>query len=411
MGQQVNVYRELSLKIPQALVKAGTAYEALANIIDGYGVNLAQDYGAALSNRTYAMSINADTGSTDMTGDTMTGAIRGRTVVGTTQTNCSLHGIQGNIDVGTVSFQGNIFAVAGVMDCYGDTTMGSGAAFYGGAANFTIWNEATTTVGAGGVWAGVDILQNSGKPTLGSGAINPAIHIRSSSSSTVWSVGIDINGCARGINFDGVVPPAGAGNYGQTLDCTWLAVDPGSGGSFGAKLMFSNTDTSLNPLYGLGLRCRSYAAGAIAVGLNVSASAAIASSGQLLGGQFYLQNSGSYTIVGVYESTALYCKSWLTAACSPSASALWIDDESSTKATAQYMVDITMNGSVEIDNVFHIYGGDPGADTFINFDTCDQGTGAFVAANTTAVASLTNTHRIKCLVNGTTTGYIHLFSN
>jgi len=405
-------YKNVLLKNSQILT--GTAYEATASIIDGYGLSLAKKYAAARSNRDYILHINADTGATDLTGDTYDGAIRGRLVIGTTQTNASLMGVVGCVDVGSAkNIQGNVFGIDGVLDFYANSTAGSGAAFYAGAGRFTVWNEGTTTVGAGGVLCGIDICQNSGKPTLGSGAINPAIHIRSSAAGTVWAVGIDINGCARGINFDGVVPPAAAGNYGQTLDCTWLAVDPGSGGTFGAKLMFSNTDTSGYVLYGLGLRCRSYYAGAKVVGLNVSGSSAVIASGQVMGGEFYLQSAASLTIVGGggFPSTALHVKSWLLAACSPAASALWIDDESDTKATSQYMVDITMNGSIEIDRVFHIYGGDPGADTFIDFDTCDQGTGAFVAANTTAVGSLTNTHRIKCLVNGTTTGYIHLFSN
>jgi hypothetical protein len=203
--------------------------------------------------------------------------------------------------------------------------------------------------------------------------------------------------------------PAGAGNYGNALNTDWIAIDPGSGGSFGAKLMFSNTDASGYCLYGVGIRCRSYETGAIAVGLNVSASAAHASAGQLIGGQFYLQNSGSYTIDGAYESTALYAKSWLTAACAPIASALWIDDESSTKATLQYMVDITMNGTVEPDAVFHIYGGDPGADRFIIFEACDQGAGKFVEADSTDGADLTSFYKVKCTV-GTTTAYLHLFT-
>jgi len=223
-------YKNVILKNSQILT--GTAYEALASIIDGYGISLAKKYSASRSNRDYLLEINADTGNTDLTGDTMVGAIRGRTVVGTTQTNCSLHGIQGNIDVGTVSFQGNIFAVSGVIDCYGATTMGSGAAFYGGAANFTIWNEDTTTVGAGGVWAGVDILQNSGKPTLGSGAINPAIHIRSSASGTAWghgiyvkassaTTGMYIGSCTTGINIEGTVTLAlGIGTTTQLTTAT-----------------------------------------------------------------------------------------------------------------------------------------------------------------------------------------------
>lgn len=225
------------------------------------------------------------------------------------------------------------------------------------------------------------------------------------------TLGISLAGAVRGINFDGIVAPAAAGNYGQTLDCTWLAIDPGSGGSFGAKLMFSNTDTSGYTLYGFGLRCRSYAAQANAVCFNASASAGVANSGQLMGGEFYLQNSGSYTINDSdgLPSTALHVKSWLAAACSQTASALWIDDQSTTKATAQYMVDITMNGSVEIDKVFHIYGGEPGADTFIDFDTCDQGAGAFVTA--TASGGATRSHKIKCTVNGTTVGYLSLYTD
>jgi hypothetical protein len=231
----------------------------------------------------------------------------------------------------------------------------------------------------------------------------------STASYTNFSYGLYLSGCTRGISFDGVSPPAAAGNYGQTLDCTWLAVDPGSGGSFGAKLMFSNTDTSGYTLYGFGLRCRSYAASAVAVALNVSASAAVASSGQLIGGEFYLQNSSTFTIVGANQSTALHVKSWLAADCSPSASALWIDDESTTKATTQHMVDITMNGTIELDTVFHIYGGDPGADTFIHFDTCDLGTGAFVTS--TASGGATRSYKIKCKVNASTTAYMSLYTD
>ena len=208
--------------------------------------------------------------------------------------------------------------------------------------------------------------------------------------------------CPRGIVFDGIVPPAGAGNYGQTLDCTWLAIDPGSGGSFGAKLMFSNTDQSGYTLYGLGLRCRTYYAQANAVCFNASASAAVANSGFLMGGEFYMQSASSMTIndAGGLPSCALHVKSWLLAACSQTASALWIDDESDTKATTQYMVDITMNGSALIDNVFHIYGGDPGASFLFNFDTCNQGAGAFCIPGAT-VAGTPNV-KLKCKFGSTT---------
>ncbi|MFA5378035.1 MAG: hypothetical protein WC455_19950 [Dehalococcoidia bacterium] len=211
------------------------------------------------------------------------------------------------------------------------------------------------------------------------------------------------------------------GNWGETLNTVtksgtvlsngWYAITGHASAAFGAKLMFSNVGASASILYGLGLRCRSYVAGARAVCFNASGSAAVAASGQVMGGEFYLQNSGAYTIADPtgLPSTALHVKSWLQAACSDAASALWIDDESSTKATSQYMVNITMNGSVEIDKVFHIYGGDPGADTFIDFDTCDQGAGAFVVA--TASGGATRSHRVKCTVNGTTVGYMSIYTD
>ena len=180
MSQQVNVYRELSLKVPDALVKAGTPYESSDYIVDSkYGINIAQDYGASLSNRTWAVHINADTGGTDMTGDTYSGAIRGRLVIGTTQTNASLMGVAGCIDVGDgVDIQGNMFGLDGVLDFYGDTTAGSGAAFYAGAIRATVWNEGETTLGAGAVLSGIDLYEVGAIHAAGSGALNPAITIR-----------------------------------------------------------------------------------------------------------------------------------------------------------------------------------------------------------------------------------------
>ena len=211
------------------------------------------------------------------------------------------------------------------------------------------------------------------------------------------------------------------GNYGATLNTVtksgdvltngWYSVAGAAGGAFGAKLMFSNTGLTTTVMYGFGLRARTSVAGSRAVTLNVSGSAAVALSGQVMGGEFYLQNSGLFTIADPdgHPSCALHVKSWLTAACADTASALWIDDESTTKATTQYMVNITMNGDVEIDKVFHIYGGDPGADTFIDFDTCDQGAGAFVVA--TASGGATRSHKIKCTVNGSTAGYLSLYTD
>ena len=210
------------------------------------------------------------------------------------------------------------------------------------------------------------------------------------------------------VNFDGVTPPATPGNYGNTLDCTWLAIKGNN--SFGAKLMFSNTATDSSVLYGLGLRTRSYYAGAKAICFNAAASAGVDNSGQLIAGQFYMQTGGK-TVAASLPCTALYCKSVLDAACANAASAIWIDDGSTVKATTQYMVDITMNGSIQLNDVFHIYGGDPGAAHFIDFDTCDQGSGAFLSADTTAFSAVSRTYKVKCLVNGTVTAYLSLSSN
>jgi len=408
-GAEVVAYTKDSAGV-YALQKTGLAYEALANIVDGTAVSLATGYGAASSNRNYAFEIHADTGSTDLTGDTMVGAIRGRTVVGTTQTNCSLHGIQGNIDVGTVSFQGNIFAVTGVMDCYGSTTMGSGAAFYGGAANFTIWNEATTTVGAGGVWAGVDILQNSGKPTLGSGAINPAIHIRSSASGTAWGHGIYVKAssattgmyigtCTTGINIEGTVTLAlGIGsttalttattalnavkvqsNFSGTASTYHIAnffisqytsTGTGSLRSVVGQVDFSGTQTTASTAqYLTGIHGRAKVSGTVYNSALVVAGV----TAQLLAG-------GTWTAANL-----VYC--------------LWVDNQLATNPTAGRvaMVGIRQNnnsGTAIVDYVFDIYGAVIAR--FANFDSCISG--GFITASSSAG---TLSHKIKCHVDGT----------
>lgn len=392
-------------------------------------------YGVELENATYtaAFRVYSDDG-----GDALYPAsgsipdVRGglfRTLLTADQTsgNVRVHALVGQLKAyatSTSTAKWNNEQISAVHG-YAELVRASGTMTLGGygvtaGVMATVETSGTMTVNTNHVLAGVasisklsatGLTQTGKTAALYTGVYDATNWSDGSDARTKWAYGLYLSGCVRGISFDGVTPPTDAGNYGQTLDCTWLGVDPGSGGSFGAKLMFSNIDTSGYVLYGLGLRCRSAAASAKAVCFNASGSAAVASSGQVMGGEFYLQNSGSYTIVGGagYPSTALHVKSWLAAACSPSASALWIDDESSTKATAQYMVDITMNGSVEIDKVFHIYGGDPGADTFIDFDTCDQGAGAFVTA--TASGGAIRSHRIKCTVNGTTVGYMSLYTD
>lgn len=217
-------------------------------------------------------------------------------------------------------------------------------------------------------------------------------------------VGLKFTNCTKAINFDDMVPPADAGNYGQTLDCTWLAVDPGSGGSFGAKLMFSNTDTSGYTLYGLGLRCRAHAASAVAVGLNIGVSATAASASQIKGMDSFISNSGSYTLVGSASvpSCAGHFKSTMAAAAG-AVHVLWIDDESTTKPTVFNMVNITMNGSALVDNVFKVYGGDPGATNLFNFEACNQGAGAFLTPGSTVAGN--PSVKLRC-VFGSTTFYL-----
>lgn len=192
------------------------------------------------------------------------------------------------------------------------------------------------------------------------------------------------------VNFDGVSVPASPGNYGNTLDCTWLAI--AGGGSFGAKLMFSNPAVDSSVLYGLGLRVRSNYAGAKVVGLNVSVSANVANSGQLIGGQFYM-DTGAYAITTSLACCALYCKSRNAAANPNVTSSLWVDDGATVKPTTSYMVDVTMNGNtITHDGVFHIYGGSKGADSLFLFDTCEQG-GSFLEV--TASGGATRGARLK----------------
>jgi len=166
--------------------KPTSAYEALAYMVDGYNVNLATDYASAFT-RKYALDIEADTGSTDLTGNVNVGAIQGRVVAGTTQTNCGISGVVGVLDVGTVNLQGNFNGACGVLDFYGSCTLGTGAACYGAGLVSVVWNEANTTLGAGAVLSGVDIIENGAVYAYGSGAVNPAVYIRGN-----WQYGIYI---------------------------------------------------------------------------------------------------------------------------------------------------------------------------------------------------------------------------
>ena len=193
---QYGVYMEPT-HIHHAFRAGNQPGEALANIIDGYGISMALDYSATrysfgTSYRLYGLEINGDTGSVDCTGDVNLGAIKGRMVAGTTQSNCGISGIVGTLDVGTVNLQGNFNGVCGVMDLYGNCTLGTGATCYGAGLVSVVWNEAQTTLGAGAVLSGVDIVENGAIYSAGSGALNPGITIRGS-----WTSALNITaaGC------------------------------------------------------------------------------------------------------------------------------------------------------------------------------------------------------------------------
>lgn len=189
-------YKRLRIEHPEFGTSADIK-ESSTYITDSYGQSLAKLYGASRSNRDSIVNITANTGSTDLTGDTYDSAVRGRLVIGTTQTNASLMGTIGCVDVGaSKNIQGNVFGVDAVLDFYGACTAGSGASFYAGAIRGTIWNEGTTTVGASGFLSGLDLCQNSGAPTLGSGAHNPAINVRCQSTYR-WEYGIYMSGSVK----------------------------------------------------------------------------------------------------------------------------------------------------------------------------------------------------------------------
>ena len=262
----------------------GTPYESTAYIIDGYGVSLATHYGASRSNRDFLFHINADTGSTDLTGDTYEGAIRGRLVIGTTQTNASLMGVVGSIDVGDgVDIQGNYFGLDAVLDFYGDSTVGSGASSHNGAIRGTIWNEGTTTLGAGAVLAGINLYQVSGKPTLGSGAINAGVYIRADASSHAWGYGIYI--------LSGMATVAMAAFAPVNIAITQTSATPGTSRAIYGKQTSHTSMTSGNLV---GVR------GEVTVGGSVSTGVYLyGAQGKLIGGSNTI-TAGNGMVCGVY---------------------------------------------------------------------------------------------------------------
>lgn len=257
MSQDVKVYRSLELKRPVGIMKAGTClpsstYEALAYMVDGKNINLAKGYSSSFM-RKYVVDICGDTGSTDCTGNVNLGAIKGRVIAGTTQTNCGISGVLGVLDVGTVDLQGNFNGACGVLDFYGDCTLGTGASCYGAGLVAVVWNEATTTLGAGAVLSGVDIVENGAVGSFGSGSRNPGINIRgnfrealyaaittikttgqnivdlqvtdSVALASGYSRGIYINWTKTGAQTGGAVNPLAIDFAATTANCTEVALE------------------------------------------------------------------------------------------------------------------------------------------------------------------------------------------
>lgn len=166
-----------------------TPTQTAAGQVDGGGISLATGYGAGSSNRFNAFEVNADTGGTDLTGDTYEAAIKANIVIGTAQSNASLIGMLAAMNFGDECdlTGGNYFAVRGHFDVWDD--IDTSGATYAGAISAYVENESTTTIGSGTWLSGLDIYQ-VGSPTITSGGYNPAIHIRASSQASAWQWGI-----------------------------------------------------------------------------------------------------------------------------------------------------------------------------------------------------------------------------
>jgi hypothetical protein len=207
--------------------------ESSTYVIDGYGVSLATGYGASSVNRNSAFDVLADTGSTDLTGDTYLGAVRGRTIIGTTQTNASINGINGIVDVGNgVDFQGNLWGGQLVLDFYGDSTVGSGASCFAGGIGVGVWNEGTTTLGAGAVLAGIDLYEIGAVGAYGSNSRNPAINIRGNWSQAMYAAIAATGSTARNlIDLEVTDTQTISTGYSRGLYINWTKTGAQTGGA------------------------------------------------------------------------------------------------------------------------------------------------------------------------------------
>ena len=154
---------------------------------DGNGIPLS-------ASRTNAFEVNADTGSTDLSGDYYVSAIKGNLVHGTADSNSSMIGVLGMINNNTAAFgSGDKYAVRGHLDFWGSTSLTGANVNLGGVSAY-VEHEGTTTVDAGNVLCGLQAYQVGATPTLGSGALNPALWIRSTAVTGKWQYGIYMQG-------------------------------------------------------------------------------------------------------------------------------------------------------------------------------------------------------------------------
>lgn len=170
-----------------------------AGCADGAGVSLATGWSATVGsvNRFSAFEVVADTGSTDIYGNTYEAAIHGKLNIGTTQSNASLMAGLFSLDVADdITLTSNYFALRGHLDFWDDCTF-AGSSTFVGALSAYVENESTTTVAANTWLIGVDVYQVGAITNSGT---NPGINIRSSATAADWQYGIYIRGCTTGVN-------------------------------------------------------------------------------------------------------------------------------------------------------------------------------------------------------------------
>lgn len=199
-----------------------------AGTIDGAGVSLANGYSASASNRFSAFEVVADTGSTDLTGDTYEAAIHGKLNIGTTQTNASLMAGLFSLDVGaSVNLAANYYALRGHLDFWGSSTI-SGTSHVGAISAY-VEHEGTTTISASQYCDGVDIYQ-VGSPTAT--GYNSAINIRASATASNWKHAI-YGAADNGINLTCV-------NDGIRVTSSTLSATAGRVGYFDGTIAAAN---------------------------------------------------------------------------------------------------------------------------------------------------------------------------